>query len=251
MSGTIYQAAAGALLQQMRLDMLSNNLANINTAGYKADAPVFRLPPNDLPDVQAPVGLAVTPSGISPYAPPLEARTDFTSGSLERTGNPLDVAIVGRGFFEVQAPEGSRFTRKGNLTVNDQGTLATAEGWPLMGQGGEIAVDGSRVEINGAGDVYVDGQMVDTLRIVEFDAPDQLRKTGYTFFVPQEGVMPRTVEEGTTQIAQGYVESSNVDPIRTMTEMIETLRVFESYQRIMRTADEATAKTVNEVGARA
>jgi flagellar basal-body rod protein FlgG len=63
--------------------------------------------------------------------------------------------------------------------------------------------------------------------------------------------MPRTVEEGTTQIAQGYVESSNVDPIRTMTEMIETLRVFESYQRIMRTADEATAKTVNEVGARA
>ncbi|RJQ84832.1 MAG: flagellar basal-body rod protein FlgF [Desulfobacteraceae bacterium] len=245
MSGTIYQAAAGALLQQMRLDMLTNNLANINTTGYKADVPVFQI----LDDQSAPAAEApAIPGGLSPYAASMYARTNFAPGPLARTGNPLDVAVAGRGFFEIQAPEGSRFSRKGNFTVNEQGVLATTEGWPVMGQGGEISIDGSRIEINDNGDVYVDGEAVDTLRIVDFAEPGQLRKTGQTYFVPEEGTEGEILEEGAAQIVQGFLESSNVDAIRTMTELIETLRVFESYQRIIRTADEATSKTVNEVG---
>lgn len=245
MSGTIYQAAAGALLQQMRLDMLSNNLANVNTTGFKADLPVFRM---ESAGTATQTASPSTPGRLSPYAPPMEARTDFEPGPLARTGNALDMAIVGKGFFEVQAPEGSRFTRKGNFTINEQGALATADGWPVMGQGGAITIDGNRVEISDQGEVYVDGEAVDTIRVVDFEEPYDLVKTGDTSFVPAPGVQPQTMEEGKSQLAQGFVESSNVNAIRTMTELIETMRVFESYQRIIRTADDATAKTVNEVG---
>jgi flagellar basal-body rod protein FlgG len=245
MSGTIYQAAAGALLQQMRLDVLSNNLANVNTTGFKADQPLFRMNPTA---TESPAAPGNEPGRITPYAPPMEARTNYDNGPLTRTGNTLDVAIVGKGFFEVQTPDGSRFTRKGNFTVNEQGVLATAEGWPVLGEGGEIAIEGGRIEIGDQGEVRVDGDAVANLRVVDFPEPYNLLKTGDTLFMPAEGVQGQAVEEGESQVAQGYLEASNVNAIRTMTEMIETLRVFEAYQRIIRTADEATAKTVNEVG---
>lgn len=247
MSGTIYKAAAGALLQQMRLDMLSNNLANVNTTGYKADTPVFRVTTNEK-QTSSPSNATPTAGRLSPYAPPMEALTNFSPGPLAKTGNSLDVAIVGKGFFEIQAPEGSRFTRKGSFTINEDGVLSTAEGWPVMGQGGAITIDGSRIEISDVGEIYVDGEAVDTLQLVDFPEPYNLNKTGDTFFVPKSGVESQAMEEGTAQVAQGFLESSNVNAIRTMTELIETLRVFESYQRIIRSADEATAKTVSEVG---
>ena len=244
MSGAIYQAAAGALLQQMRMEVLSNNLANINTTGYKADAPDFRV---DTPGQSAATAPA-TPGRLSPYAPPMEARTDFSDGPNVRTGNPLDAAIVGDGFFAVQTPEGIRYTRNGSFTINASGLLSTSEGWPVMGQGGEIAIDGSRVEIGGEGDVSVDGQAVDTLQVVTFNQPQQLEKAGNTLFKAPQGVEGTPVEAGEVQVAQGFLEGSNVNAIRTMTDMIETMRVFESYQRVMRSVDETTAKTVAEVG---
>lgn len=225
--------------------MLSNNLANVNTTGYKADIPVFRV---GSAQATAPADSIQMSGRLSPFAPPMEARTDFMAGSLIQTGNPLDVAIVGKGFFEVQAPEGTRFTRKGNFIINEQGQLSTIEGWPVMGQGGAIAVDGSRIEIGDEGQLSVDGEPVDTLRIVDFPEPYQLKKTGDSFFAPDPGIEPSNVEEGTAQLAQGFVEQSNVNAIRTMTELIETLRVFEAYQRVIRNVDDMTSKTVNEVG---
>ena len=245
MSGAIYQAAAGALLQQMRLDMLSNNLANVNSSGYKADRPAFRLNTDVVPEA---VAGSTVPGRLSPYAQPLEAVTDFTPGPAGRTGNPLDVAIVGDGFLEVQAPEGLRYTRNGNLTINNEGLLSTSDGWPVMGQAGEIAIDGSKVEISSQGEVYVDGEAVDAIKLVDFDQPQQLIKTGNTLFAAPDDVAGTVVDEDQVQIAQGFLEGANVDAIRTMTEVIETMRVFEAYQRIIRSVDETTAKTVNEVG---
>lgn len=245
MSGAIYQAAAGALLQQMRMDMLSNNLANVNTTGFKADRPAFRL---DMETEPEEISGNTVPGRLSPYAPPLEARTDFSAGPAQRTGNPLDVAIVGKGFLEVQAPDGLRYTRNGNLTINDQGLLSTSDGWPVMGQGGEVAIDGTKVEISARGEIYVDGEAVDFLKLVDFDQPQELTKTGNTLFAAPEGNAGNAVEEGQVQIAQGFLEGANVDAIRTMTEVIETMRVFEAYQRIIRSVDETTAKSVNEVG---
>ena len=244
MSGTVYQAAAGALLQQMRLDVLSNNLANVNTSGFKADKPVFRMDTGDEKNNTTPT---TVPGRLSPYAPPLEAVTDYSAAPLVKTGNPLDAAIIGKGFFQVQAPEGERFTRSGHFMVNEDGVLSTAEGWPVMGQSAEINIEGSRVEISDQGEVMVDGELVDTLRVVDFGDTSKLHKVGDTFFSADPGSDGQTLDDS-FEIAQGFVEGSNVDAVRTMTEMIETIRVFEAYQKIIRSADDTTAKTVSEVG---
>jgi flagellar basal-body rod protein FlgG len=243
MSGSIYKAAAGALQQQVRLEMLSNNLANVNTIGYKADLPVFRF---NEPVPEADPVTGDVPK-LSPYLSPIDAATNFNEGALRKTGNPLDVAIVGKGFFAVQTLDGIQYTRKGRFSVNEQGQLSTTDGNAVMGQGGDIAIDGSRVEISEAGEVSVDGAVVDVLRVVDFERPYQMRKVGGTLFVPAESsVRPQASQN--YRIAQGAVEASNVDALRTMTEMIESLRVFESYQKAIRAADDATAKTVSEVG---
>ncbi len=241
MSGAIYQAAAGALLQQMRLEMLSNNLANANTTGFKSDIPVFRLAPESLsPEAEVP---SLKTHSITP---PMEAITDFSSGAVVKTDNPLNVAIVGRGFFEVQTPDGPRYTRNGSFSINADGLLCTALGDPVMGQSGEITIDGGNIAIGELGEVFVDGQQVDVLKVVDFPEPYKLQKSGESFFVPDDLGQETILEDG-FHIAQGFVESSNVNTIRTMTDMIETMRVFEAYQKVIQSSNETTARTVNEI----
>lgn len=242
MSGSIYKAGSGAILQQMRLDVYSNNLANVNTVGFKADQPVFQIEEKEIP-----TGTHNNTAILNPYAHPIEYNTNFDSGPLQQTGGKLDAAIVGKGFFEVQSPEGLQYTRSGRFSINDQGELSTPEGWPIMGQGGSIAIDGNRIDIGDDGQVLVDGDVAGVLRVVDFDDRSQLRKTGSTLFTvdkPSAGLKDAT----DYRISQGSLESSNVDAIRTMTEIIESMRVFETYQKVIRAADDATAKTVNEVG---
>lgn len=243
MSGTIYKAAAGAILQQIRLETYANNLANVNTVGFKADQPVFRFDSPVVPSDSA----GDNGVRLSPYALPLQYVTNFEPGQLVQTGGSMDVAIVGKGFFEVQTPEGRQYTRNGSLGINADGVLSTAEGWPVMGQGGEISIDGGKMEISEEGEVIVDGDVVGVLKVVDFDDPSKLKKTGNSLF-KADGTGAGLVEARNCRVVQGSLESSNVDAIRTMTEIIETLRVFESYQKVIRSADEATSKTVNEIG---
>jgi flagellar basal-body rod protein FlgG len=242
MSGTIYKAASGALLMQQRLDILSNNLANVSTSGYKADRPEFRIP-----DTQSTQASDTAQPGLSPYSPPMSYHIDFSSGPFSQTRNPLDVAIQGDGFFEIQTDNGTQYTRKGNFSINDDGLLSTADGWPVMGQGGEITIESGRIDINTDGEVYVNGELADTLKIADFDKPYALTKTGDNQFVPADDTV--AVKEGDNYtISQGFLEASNVNAIRTMTEVIETMRVFETYQKVINASDDATAKTVNDVG---
>jgi flagellar basal-body rod protein FlgF len=242
MSGSIYKAGAGAILQQIRLDAYANNLANVNTTGFKADEPVFRF---DAPDV--PVDGSNGAVRLSPYALPLQYVTNFETGPVHATGRPLDVAIMGSGFLEVQTPSGIQYTRNGSLSINPEGKLSTAEGWPIMGQGGEITIEGGQVQINEAGEVTVDGNVAGALNVVDFKNPSRLSKTGNSLFKADDPAVGQMKAEN-YRVAQGELESSNVNAIRTMTDIIETLRVFEAYQKVIRAADDATAKTVNEVG---
>ncbi len=243
MSGIIYNAGAGAILQQMRLDAYANNLANVGTVGYKADQPVFRFDENQ-PEPDPADGSILQ---LSPFSSNFEQVTDFRSGPMQKTGNPLDVALVGSGFFEIQTDDGIRYSRNGRFSINPEGQLSNSEGWPVMGQGGTIAIDGSQIEINDAGEISVDGDVVGVLRIVDFAEPYNLKKVGNSLFKP--GSSDITAREAESfQVTQGMVESSNVNAIRTMTDMIELLRVFQTYQKVIRAADDATAKTVNEVG---
>ena len=246
MSGGMYLAAAGALVQQLRLEVLSNNVANIDTVGYKADRSVFQIPDEpDAPAVKTPLdGI----QSLSPYAPPFASVIDFSQGAIRRTGNPLDAALNGSGFFCVQTPEGIQYTRQGNFGLNEEGVLISPDGYPVLGEGGEITLDAGVVEIDTQGTLIVAGDEVDRLRIADFQDPGSLIKAGNSRFVALDTAIEQE-RPPETSLQQGYLETANVNPVQAMTEMIETSRAFEAYQKIIQTADEATANSINDVGA--
>lgn len=245
MSGGMYLSAAGALVQQMRLEVLSNNVANINTIGYKGEKTVFSISDASLtPTVeQIEDGNQV----ILPYAPPFTTYIDFSQGALQQTGNPLDVAINGSGFFSVQTPDGIQYTRQGNFTLDEEGVLVTSDGYPVLGESGEISLDAGTVEIDMEGTIYLDDDEVDRLQITDFSSGDALKKAGNGRFVATETAVAGE-RSPNTHLSQGYLESANVNPIMAMTEMIETSRAFEAYQKIIQSADEATSTSINDVG---
>ncbi len=247
MSGAIYLAASGAMIQQMRLEVLANNMANVDSVGFKEDQLVFSLmeakqqPPEN--NLETP-GIS---QEISPYTPPFEQVTDFSSGPLMHTGNTLDFAINGDGFFSVRTGNGIEYTRKGNFILREDGVLTTMDGFPVLSDSGEIVLDGNEITVDGDGNIYVDGDGAGTFAIVDFPKKGALRKTGNNRFMNTD---PDTIgtKPGKSTINQGYVEKSNVNAIRAMTDMIETLRVFETYKKVIQSADDATSKSINEVG---
>ena len=245
MSGGMYLAAAGALVQQLRLEVLANNVANISTIGYKGDRSIFQIPEESEPQTfETPIeGI----QSLSPYAPPFSTVIDFSQGAIRPTGNPLDVAINGSGFFSIQTPDGVQYTRQGNFTLNSAGVLITPDGYPVQGEGGEITLEEGTVEIDLQGGIYVDGDEVGRLRIFDFTNPETLKKAGNSRFVGSDGTIAAERPEDST-FSQGYLEAANVNPVRAMTEMIETSRAFEAYQKVIQSADEATSKSINDVG---
>jgi flagellar basal-body rod protein FlgG len=258
MSGAIYTATSGALAYQMRLDVLSNNLSNIGTVGFKEDRTVFRA---YLPASENPLDETLQTTLLSEEQTTLESyqvsnalvafegtKTDFSPGQLKQTGNAFDLAIDGNGFFCIQTPGGVQYTRKGNFTLNDEGVLANQEGLPVLGNGGEIRfIDGKEFFVDKEGNISIDGEEIDTLKIVNFDDPDRLKKVGNTLF---ESTDPNMIEEKAENfnLNQGFIELSNVDAIRVMLEMIEVLRGYESYKKAIQSVDDITSKAINEVG---
>jgi flagellar basal-body rod protein FlgG len=254
MSGEIYMAAAAALAYEKRLEVIANNLANVNTAGFKRDDVAFK------------AFLSSAEGALSAVSPPYPAgqagasfwvsyasRTDFSPGPLQQTGNRLDLALNGNGFFSAESPDGVVYTRRGNFALNREGVLVTQEGWPVQGTGGEIRLDagnagpgGLEVSVGEDGTVRVNGRDVGRLRIEDFADTGSLVKIGHGYFKSDDAGDASAPE--TVRVAQGFLEMSNVEAVRAMTEMIEILRGYESYQRVIRSIDEANAKSINEVG---
>lgn len=255
MSGDIYLAAAGALACEKRLQLISNNLANADTVGFKMDRGYMKqIDPAELPSLsaQSPEDLATSRAHL--FWNNFSMYTDYSNGALKQTGNAFDLALVGNGFFCVQTPDGVHYTRKGDFTLNSEGVLVTGNGWPVMGEGGEITVKGSanphrsaKFVVDEQGNVAVDGKQVGSLRIVDFEQTNLLSKAGDTLFKPPAAGLPETKAEN-VQVSQGYIELSNVDSVKMMTEMIEVLRGYESYQKIIQSADETYSQAINQVG---
>jgi flagellar basal-body rod protein FlgF len=248
MSGSIYAATSGAEVQRVRMELLSNNLANINTVGYKSDEAVFRLDQGDSePDASTTEGEGGTDGTLSLPVIPMTARTDFSQGSLQQTGNPLDFALQGEGFFSIQTDAGVRYTRSGAFTLGADGLLTTHDGHAVMGEGGEITIDGADIQVDGNGNILVDGQITDKLRIVEISDRSALTKEGYNLFKLDEN---RGTEEPVefADVHQGFIEGSNANAVKIMTDLIEVMRGYESYQKIIRTLDENSSKLIAGVG---
>jgi flagellar basal-body rod protein FlgG len=243
MNSGIYPAVSGSLAAMRRLDVISNNLANVNTPGYKKDKMSFE------GLLAGPVNPPAVPQGrtADPILQKENIYIDYAAGPTSRSGNPLDLALDGDGFFAVTTPEGTAYTRQGNFHPSVDGTLVTADGYPVQGSGGApIRIQGSNVEIDVKGAIMVDGVEAGTISVVDFEKPYALTKSGSALFVSADPqIIPRA---GNARIQQGHLEGSNVESISEMVQLIETNRFFEACSKVIKGFDDIAAKAANELG---
>lgn len=245
MNRGIYPALSGGIAYEKMLSIISNNVANINTAGFKADRPVFKLDiPPPTPEVDEQTGMSSTalPYNDKFYTEIDNLFTDFNTGVLKQTGNALDLAIEGNGFFVVNTPDGPRYTRSGTFTLDSSSMLTTPEGYMVMGESGPIILGQGKITIDSEGKISVNGSEVNKIRVVDFERPYNLMKDHGNMFTGSG----EKAAEG-YKVLQGAIELSNVNPVKEMASMIEVLRGYESYQKVMTTMDENSARA-NEVG---
>jgi flagellar basal-body rod protein FlgG len=223
----LLDASRGALLQQQHMDILSNNLANVNTNGYKGDRLIFD-------DVLS-----------------RQVQTAHTQGPLHATDNPLDVAIGGSGFFRVQTANGVRLTRDGAFKMLSDGSLVTSQGYKVLGGGGApvtINPEGPQPYIDDKGAIMQNNEQVGILDVVDVADTKTLVKVGNNLYSGQEGKAPATTPAANYSLTQGAVETANVEVVTEMVNMISSFRSFESYQKIIQAVQEMDTKTVNQVG---
>jgi len=216
------------------MDIISQNLSNINTIGYKKDRISFK----DYV-ISRSIGFQEAFDGKT-MSEVSEVLTDFSKGTHRRTGNPLDIALDGEGFISL---ENDLYTRRGDLKIDEEDYLVTQNGLKVLGSNGPIQIPGGTVEISPSGSIRVNGIEIDRIQIKDFSNPDSLIKLGEEVFsTKEEGFLSKA------KVMQGYLEESNVNAIREMVLMIKTLREFEAYQKMIQAFDEATTKVTNEMG---
>ena len=259
MQNAMYSALFGALSNEHRMNSIANNLANVNTTGYKRDLLAFRdtmtLYAHD--HIMEPVA-SIRDKKFFPDPQHLSRTriatsvTDFQQGGLKVTSAPFDLAISGEGFFKVESPDGAYYTRNGHFTLNQEGTLVTEQGWPVMSEGGPITLPAGFKQITIAenGRIFADGDEVGQVQFVTVDTPANLEKQGNNLFRPRRGTEVEEVEvdPGRSWIAQGFLETANVDAVYEMVNMIETQRQFEAYQKVMQTSDAIDREATTKVG---
>ncbi|ERN51898.1 flagellar hook-basal body protein [Alkalihalophilus marmarensis] len=265
----LYGAAAGMIAQQQRQEMLTNNLANANTPGYKADQASLRAFPNMLikaMDTQGPKGAQAPIIGELATGVYLQERMpNFRQGDINETGNSTDIALVqgvlpegeagrpGALFYTIQSNDEILYSRNGNFTIDGAGFLTTTEGQYVLGTNGEpLQVGDENFTLDPNGTITSsDGAVIGQINLAYAEDPMLLVKEGdgllrYT----EEGELPTAIgnAEINYQLQQGFIERSNVDASQTMTEMMSAYRSFEANQRILQAYDQSLDKAVNEVG---
>jgi len=236
----IYRALTGKAVTERRMEMVANNIANALTAGYKASRPIFKII-DDQRGFQADKTVQQVGSG-SIYD--LSSYTNFAEAAMVESGNNLDVGIEGDGFFVVVLDGKNMYTRNGQFTLNQEKKLITMDGNPVMGEGGDITIDGSDVKIELDGTIYVDKKYANKIRIVTFDDKTSLRNYGRSLFVNTDKRAEEKIPEQYT-LKQGFYEASNVDIIKEMIEMMSALRAYESYTKVDQFFSEMMSKLIN------
>ncbi len=243
MNSGMYTALSGNLASQQKLDVLTNNLANVNTTGFKRDRMVFESMLSAVKNPSQPGGTLTD----APVMSEVRFATDYSAGPVKQTGNTFDLALDGDGFFVVNTPQGKAYTRQGNFHLDSASRLISADGYEVLGNGAPIAVKGGKVEIDSKGGVFVEGNRVASLDIVDFPKPYQLKKAGSALFIP-EGPGGGEQPAKNAEVRQGFLEDSNVNPILEMAHLIETSRYYESCLKVVRSYDDMAAKAANELG---
>lgn len=235
-------AAQGGMLNDVqRMQVISHNIANSTTPGFKREIVTSRAFADYIDQAMRPGQTNAYP-GAQPQA---QVVIDHSQGTLRYTGDPLDVAIQGDGFFEVMTPQGPAYTRQGNFQIDSTGRLLTATGLPVLGNGGDIVLSGDKPVIDQTGKITEGQREVAQLRTVAIADPNTLVEAGSGLYLPTASTRTR---DGTAGIRQGYLEAANVTVMDEMVRLIETMRHFESSQRLMTGYDEMLDKAINVVG---
>jgi flagellar basal-body rod protein FlgG len=265
--------------QQIRLDAVSNNLANVDTDGYKRDVAVHKAFAELLLRRMNDDGVYLHPFGSADMAPVVgtigtgvesnELFTEFEQGALKETESDFDLALDGKGFFSVMTPQGERYTRAGAFVLGKEGYLETKDGYPVLGESGPIRVKANNFQVDKDGNVFVNRryqddpfalvsreqntwdqlEKLDTLKIVDFKKDRFIAKQGSSLWrATEESGDARIMAAGSRpEVTQGFVEAPNVNPVLEMVRMIEVNRAYEANQKSIQSEDTMLGKLFGEV----
>ena len=247
-----YTGASGMNAQQNRLDAISNNLANVDTAGYKRDITVSKSFPELLIRRANFDGMYEIPNGMgSADAAPVigkvglgvetnENYIDFSQGSFKISNTNTDIAFTGKGFYSIQTPLGERYTRNGNFLIGKEGILETKDGYPVLGEKGIIRLADDKFTVNEDGVlISQEGEEIDRFKVVRFDNERYLKKMGESLYSSNDISGPAHIAEDDERpgFLQGYTETSNVNVVNEMVQMIEINRAYEANQKTIQSED--------------
>ncbi len=253
MNKGIYVATSGSLAQERAMDIIANNMANMNTSGYKADRMLFQtyLQKADASGTATPTtdeikaGIMEKKTDDTAYMFSSQSYTNYEQGALQKTGNTFDIALDGNGFLAVQTPMGERYTRGGAFKIDSGGDLVTADGYKVLGQGSSpIHVGNEEFSVREDGLVTVSGGGTEQLKVVDFADRAQLKKSGQGLFMADEGI---ETAAPAASVRQGYLEASNINPVVEMTRMITALRTYEAFQKTIHSSDDMTTRLIADV----
>ncbi len=252
-------SARAMQLESVRIDALANNLANASASGFRQIITRLAEPvdanaaaPNAGPAVAAGGRTTAGQAAAEPrWAPVTRAdlshALDVRPGPITPSGRDTDVAIMGRGFFEIQTADGPRYTRNGSFVLNSDRQLTTPDGHPVAGDGGVLTLEGDDFTIASDGTVTVGGQGVGRLKLVDFADPSKLEHMGDALLKAPADLPPQSMAAEDTIVAQGHIEGSNVNPVDTLVSMIEAQRAFEMLSKVLQTENDLLNKSVNNL----
>ena len=263
----IYTALSGAKAQTLKLETIANNLANVNTTAFKKDQQVFKeyltAKEKDSEVIKVPRVPASVESmydmqgGDKSFVDTAGSYTDFSQGILRGTNNPLDVAIDGKGFFEIDTPQGLRLTRNGAFKIDGKGWLVNSDGMPVLRSAPEGTPPSDRVlqlsgrnpvQIHDSGEVYDGEALIGKISLVDVVNKEALHKVGTSNYTFKPNFQPEVINVATVSLKQGFLEGSNVNVVQEMTDMIATTRMFDSLQQGIKAYDAMNDKLVNVIG---
>jgi flagellar basal-body rod protein FlgF len=237
----IHKAASGMIPRVKQQEITANNIANASTAGYKKDS-IFLQELNAARRASLP--------RKSDWEQPMidQVYTDYSQGTFERTGNSLDVAINGEGFFILESPEGESriYTRNGSFSTDLDGFMVNSEGFRVLGDGGPIEIGNGAVTVSETGDVLADDNQVGRIQVVEFADESVLVKKGTSGFAADDGIEPTPSANYT--VRQGFLERANINVIKEMVRMIITLRNYETSSKAIQMQNDSLNVLFNQVG---
>ncbi len=274
----LYTGSAGMIAQMHKMDTVANNLANVSKTGYKRDTTIFKSFPemlirrtNDDGVVRMPLGSYDTMPMAGKLGTGVEVNevfTRFSQGSLKQTHNNFDVALNGKGFLTVMTEDGPRYTRNGSFLINSESYLVTKDGHKVVGEKGFIQIKKYNFKIDKQGRILVNSDkqdnprdltnpdqndwknpiVLDRFKIVNFARTRHLDKQGNSFFKETKYSGKATVmTNNRPKVNQGFLESSNVNPVEEMVRMIEVQRSYEASQKAVKSSDETLARLIPEI----